>query len=117
MSPDWSATSRDTDLAGFLRQLHESAESGAPPAPLPEIGDNVRQVLTDEDLVERFDKAATAVGILVHHTNGEGWIQSVHNILRDCQAKTVLIAAGPDSALSDQRTRKSCRQYGPTEST
>ena len=106
MSPDWSATSRDTDLAGFLRQLHGSAKSGEPPAPLPEIGDNVRQVLTDEYLVERFDKAATAVGIQVHRTNGEGWIQSVGNILRDCEAKTVLVTARLGSALPDERARQ-----------
>ena len=106
MSPDWSAASRDTDLAGFLRELQGSAASGAAPTPLPEVVDETRQVLDNENLVERFDKAATAVGIQVHRTNGEGWIQSVGNILRDCEAKTVLVTARPGSALPDERARQ-----------
>lgn len=106
MSPDESATSRDTDLAGFLRELQGSAGSGAASTPLPEVVDDARQVLANENLVERFDKAATAVGIQVHRTNSDGWIQPVHDVLRACQAKTVLVAARPGSALPDESARQ-----------
>ncbi len=95
-------TAGDAELAAFVRALQSRARPEASSPPLPEIAETVRQVGSADDLVARFTAAATAAGMRVHHAALSDWHQTVRAILRGCGAKTALVAAQADSALTDE---------------
>jgi len=123
----------DPAVREALRGLRRQTESVPRRTALPDLAERVRQVGADEDLVRRFEQAATAAGAHVHLVSqtdqnpgrqagarlpagGIGpradakrcaWIAKVRELLQARGAKTALLAtARPDSALNSERRQE-----------
>lgn len=90
-----------TDLIASLRRRRRVDH---PQTTLPDDpADIAREVAKGEDLVARFTRAATAVGMVVHAATVSDWLDVVSGVVRESQPQRVVIPTAGDGFVETER--------------
>ena len=109
--PDNSA--RRAAVAAFVHALRQRLDRPASAAAPPEHPEAIaRQVEPGEDLVERFTRAASAVGIEVHSTTPAAWFGRIVDLLQALEARAVVVPAAGDGFFTADRVEQLVRELG-----
>ncbi len=91
-------------LSEFIRSLRGRMRPIAPSTPLPGRSNaDLREVVDDGHLAERFAAEAVAAGCTVHRTGEDGWIETVRDILRGHSARKIIVQPQTATALTGER--------------
>jgi L-lactate dehydrogenase complex protein LldG len=113
MRPDDATTprmrggERRDALPAFIESLGTRLRNASGATPLPaDIEAVARQVQRDEPFRERFLRAATTIGMTVDQATTADWTAAVVKLLRQHDAKAVVLTRPGDGFLSEERLRQ-----------
>jgi L-lactate dehydrogenase complex protein LldG len=87
------------ELSAFIAALGPRTAAVAP-TPLPELGEDIRDVAADGALIERFTAAAAAAGMAVHRATPASCAEVLGRIVQQLPARHVFLTAQADTALT-----------------
>ncbi len=87
------------ELSAFIAALGPRTAALAS-TPLPELGQDIRDVAADDALIERFTAAAAAAGMTVQRATSASCAEVVARIVQQVRARHVFLTAQADTALT-----------------